>query len=149
MAANLDSAFYCSRAIVPHLLEHGGGRIINVSSVRGYRMRGGPNNYTYAVSKAAVIQFTNALAMSYARDNIRVTCIAPGPFPKTDDMDAFAAMGKVYPSGRPGFLREIGPLAVFLASPASEYMSGETILMDGGSVAAGVIPSGLVPRAEG
>ena len=148
LASNLDSAFFCSRAIIPHLLERGGGRIINVASVRGYRMRGGPNNYMYAVSKAAVIHLTNVLANAYARDNIRVTCIAPGPFLKTDDTEVFERMGQFYPSGRAGFLPEIGPLAVFLASPASEYMSGETILMDGGSVAAGLIPAGIVPRAE-
>ena len=149
IAANLDSAFYCSRAIVPHMLQHGGGRIINVSSVRGYRMRGGNNNFMYAVSKAAVIQLTNALAMTYARDNIRCSCIAPGPFPKSDDSVAFAQGGRNYPAGRPGFLHEIGPLAVFLASPASEYLNGETVLMDGGSVAAGLTPAGVVPRAEG
>lgn len=149
IAANLDSAFYCSRAVLPHMLQRGGGRIINVSSVRGLRMRSGYNNVMYAVSKAGVIQLTRALAATYARDNIHCSCIAPGPFPKTSDPATLAQLGRHYPAGRPGLLHEIGPLAVFLASAASDYLSGETVLMDGGSVAAGLTPAGVVPRAEG
>lgn len=147
MDSNLSSAFYCSRAIVPHMLEHGGGRIINVAS--GWAFRGGRNNFMYAIAKGGVVQLTKVLAMTYARDNIRASCIAPGSFPKTDDREQLAGFGERQPSGRIGFLHEIGPLAVFLASPASEYLSGETVLIDGGAIAAGLTPAGLVPRAEG
>lgn len=147
IASNLDSAFYCSRAIVPHLLEQGGGTIINITSGWGYR--GGRNNWMYPVAKGGVIQLTKAIAMTYARDNIRAACIAPGLFPKTEEEEILTGLGEKQPAGRIGFLKEIGPLAVFLASPSASYLSGETVLIDGGAIAAGITPAGLVPRAEG
>ncbi len=145
--SNLSSAFYCSRALVPHLLEHGGGTIVNITS--GWGFRGGRNNFMYSVAKGGVIQLTKALAMTYARDNIRAVCIAPGLFPKTDDETILEGLGEKQPAGRIGFLREIGPLAVYLCSPAASYVSGETVLVDGGAIAAGLTPAGLTPRAEG
>ncbi|MDA0815737.1 MAG: SDR family oxidoreductase [Chloroflexi bacterium] len=147
IASNLDAAFYCTRAVVPHMVDHGGGTIINITSGWGYR--GGRNNWMYPVAKAGVISLTKATAMTYARDNIRATCIAPGLFPKTDDDEVLAGLGERQPAGRIGFLHEIGPLAVFLASPAAAYLTGETVLIDGGAIAAGLTPAGLVPRAEG
>jgi NAD(P)-dependent dehydrogenase (short-subunit alcohol dehydrogenase family) len=96
-----------------------------------------------------VIQLTKALAMTYARDNIRCTCIAPGLFPKTDDTAARDQLGEKQPMGRVGWMNESGPLAVYLCSEASEYMTGETVLIDGGAIAAGVTPAGLVPLVEG
>jgi NAD(P)-dependent dehydrogenase (short-subunit alcohol dehydrogenase family) len=144
---NLTTAFYCSRAIINHFLEHGGGKIINVTS--GWGMRGGRGNFMYSVAKGGVIQLTKALAMTYARDNIRCTCIAPGLIPKGIPQEARDERGKVQPVGRVGWPYEMGPLAVFLASDMSDYMSGETVLLDGGSIAGGVTPAGLVPVAEG
>ena len=145
--SNLNSAFYCTRAIVPHMLENGGGRIINVTS--GWGFRGGRNNWMYPVAKGGVIQLTKATAMTYARDNIRASCIAPGLFPKTEDTAILENIGPKQPAGRIGFLREMGPLAVFLASPAADYLSGTTVLMDGGAIAAGLLPAGIVPNAAG
>ena len=144
--SNLYSAFYCSRAIIPHYLDRGGGRVINVTSGWGYR--GGRNNFMYPIAKGGVIQLTKALAMTYARDNIRASCIAPGLFPKTDDEAMLEQLGSRQPAGRIGFMPEMGPLAVFLASTASDYLSGETILMDGGSIAAGLTPAGIIPQSE-
>ena len=132
---------------MPHMLEHGGGTIINITSGWGYRA--GRNNWMYPVAKGGVIQLTKAIGMTYARDNIRAACIAPGLFPKTDDEERLVGLGEKQPSGRIGFLKEIGPLAVFLASPTASYLSGETVLIDGGAIAAGLTPAGLVPRAEG
>lgn len=147
IASNLDSAFYCTRAIVPHLLENDGGTIINITSAWGYRA--GRNHWMYPVAKGGLIQLTKATAMTYARDNIRCVCIAPGVFPHTDDEELRVSRGERQPGGRVGYSREIGPLAVFLASDASSYMSGETVLIDGGVVTAGLTPAGVVPRAEG
>ena len=147
MDSNITSAFFCSRAIVPHMLERGGGRIINVTS--GWGFRGGRNNFMYSIAKGGVVQLTKALAITYAQGNIRTACIAPGTFPPADNMERVAARGATQPSGRVGFPPEMGPLAVFLASPAADYLSGETVLMDGGSIAAGLTPAGVVPRAEG
>jgi NAD(P)-dependent dehydrogenase (short-subunit alcohol dehydrogenase family) len=150
---NLSSAFFCSRAIVPHFLERGGGRIINISSIWGYRGLAG--DFMYAASKGALIQLTRALAVTYAGDNIRCTCIAPGMFPLGDPAPPSGAptvaeeIRSDEPSGRAGAPSELGPLAVFLCSAASDYVSGETVLIDGGVVAAGLLPAGVAPVAEG
>ncbi|MEI7925867.1 MAG: SDR family NAD(P)-dependent oxidoreductase [Chloroflexota bacterium] len=147
MDTNITSAFFCARAIVPHMEEHGGGRIINVSS--GWGFRGGKNNFMYSISKGGVVQLTKALAITYAQAGIRSSCIVPGTFPRREDVERVAARGQMQPSGRAGFPEEIGPLALFLASPASDYLSGEAVLMDGGAIAAGVTPAGVAPVAEG
>ena len=145
--SNLSSAFYCARAVVPHMLEHGGGRIINITS--GWGFRGGRNNFMYSVSKGGVIQLTKAFAMTYARDGIRCTCIAPGAIPHFVQPDTPTARSEGQVAGRLGVTYEIGPLAVYLASESADYMSGETVLIDGGAIAAGVLPAGIAPRAEG
>jgi len=144
---NLSSAFFCSRAIVPHYLEHGGGRVINITS--GWGMRGGRGNFMYSIAKGGVIQLTKTLAMTYARDNIRVTCIAPGSIPHRLTPEAREQRDALQPIGRVGWAWEIGPLAVFLASGSADYMSGETVLLDGGAIAGGVTPGGVTPLAEG
>jgi NAD(P)-dependent dehydrogenase (short-subunit alcohol dehydrogenase family) len=144
---NLSSAFFCSRAVVPHFLERGGGRVINVTS--GWGMRGGRNNFMYSIAKGGVIQLTKTYAMTYARDGIRCTCIAPGAIPHFVQPDTPTARSEGQVAGRLGVTYEIGPLAVYLASDAAEYMSGETVLIDGGAIAAGVLPAGILPRAEG
>lgn len=144
---NLSSAFYCSRAVISHFLEHGGGRIINITS--GWGMRGGRDNYMYSVAKGGVIQLTKALAMSYARDNIRCTCIGPGLIPKEIPTERREQLDPSQPIGRVGWPREMGPLAVFLSSEASDYLSGETILLDGGALAAGLLPAGYAPEVDG
>jgi NAD(P)-dependent dehydrogenase (short-subunit alcohol dehydrogenase family) len=144
---NLTSAFYCSRAVVPHFLEQGSGRVINITS--GWGMRGGRGNFMYSIAKGGVIQLTKTFAMTYARDNIRCTCIAPGAIPHFVDPDSPGARADAQAIGRLGVTYEIGPLAVFLASDASDYMSGETVLIDGGAIASGVLPAGVVPAAEG
>jgi NAD(P)-dependent dehydrogenase (short-subunit alcohol dehydrogenase family) len=139
---NLTSAFFCSRAIVDHMVEQGGGRIINVTSGWGYR--GQRHRYMYPIAKAGVISLTKALAMSYARDNVRASCIAPGSFPHemTPEVENRSSL---QPAGRLGRMEELGPLAVFLASDASDYLSAETVLIDGGAIAAGITPAGMVP----
>lgn len=147
MDSNITSAFFCSRAIVPHMEEHGGGRIINVSS--GWGFRGGKNNFMYSIAKGGVVQLTKALAISYAQAGIRSSCIVPGTFPRPEDIQRVAARGQMQPSGRAGFPDEIGPLALFLASPAADYLSGEAILMDGGAIASGITPAGVAPVVEG
>ncbi|MEI6665231.1 MAG: SDR family oxidoreductase [Chloroflexota bacterium] len=144
---NLTSTFVCSREITPHYLERGGGRVINITSGWGYR--GGRNNFMYSIAKGGVIQLTKTYAMTYAREGIRATCIAPGAIPHFVEPGAPNARSDAQTAGRLGVTYEIGPLAVFLASDSADYMSGETVLIDGGAIAAGVLPAGLVPAAEG
>jgi len=141
--ANLTSAFLCSKAAGKYMVEQRRGKVINISS--GWGMRGGRNNLIYCCAKGGVIQFTRALAMTWARDNIQVNCIAPGLFPtrpprNEEEEKRREATAKFTPIQRLGLPREMGPLAVFLASDASNYMTGAVISLDGGALAGGYAP---------
>jgi len=140
---NLTSAFYCTRAVLPHLLKQDGGKIINTAS--GFGLRGARNNWTYVAAKAGLINFTRSLALTYAENNIQANCIAPGLFPHTEEMARYWRGGQFIPMGRLGRAEELGPLVVFLASPLSDHMTGETIVIDGGGLADGQVPVGLTP----
>ena len=140
---NLTSTFYCSRAVIPHMLAQGGGKIVNITS--GYGLRGGRDNYMYASSKAGLINFTRSLALTYATNNIQANCIAPGLFPHSKEMEQMWRGGKFIPMGRFGHDAELGPLLLFLCSELSNHINGETIVIDGGGTAGGQSPTGLAP----
>jgi NAD(P)-dependent dehydrogenase (short-subunit alcohol dehydrogenase family) len=140
---NLSSQFYCARAAIPHMLKRKRGKIINVAS--GYGLRGGKHNYMYACSKGAILQLTRSLALTYAEDNIQTNCIVPGIFPHNEAMMKFFKGGKFIPIGRPGQDEDVGPLAVFLASDASNHINGELVVIDGGGLAGGIVPTGVEP----
>ncbi len=142
---NLSSVFYCCRAAIPHMIRQGGGKIINVSS--GYGLRGGRNNFIYCSAKAAIINFTRSLALTYAQHNIQANCIVPGFFPHDNpEVIQYLRGGRFIPMGRVGRDEELGPACVFLASPLSDHMNGEMIVLDGGGLADGQAPTGLAPR---
>lgn len=140
---NLSSQFYCARAVIPPMLEAGRGKIINVAS--GFGIRGGRDNYMYVGAKAAVVNITRSLAITYGPSNIQVNCIAPGIFPHTPEAEERWRGGKYIPVGRVGRAWEMGPLAVFLASSAADGINGETISQDGGGLAGGIGPTGWAP----
>ncbi len=140
---NLSSQVYCLRAVIPHMVATGGGKIINVASRFG--LRGGVENYMYVAAKAGVINITRSLAVTYGPAGIQVNCIAPGSFPHTSDAEERRRRGKDIPVGRVGRAWEMGPLAVFLASAASNGINGATILQDGGGLAGGIGPTGWAP----
>jgi NAD(P)-dependent dehydrogenase (short-subunit alcohol dehydrogenase family) len=141
---NLSSQFYGCRAVIAQMLKQNRGKIINVAS--GYGLRGGKHNFMYACSKGGVIQLTRSMALTYAQNNIQTNCIVPGIFPHNEEMMRFFKGGKFIPLGRPGDDMEIGPLAVFLASEASNHINGELVAIDGGGLAGGVIPTGVSPQ---
>ena len=133
---NLTEAFQGCRALGPHLLERRQGCVINVSGWAAFRGR--PESAAYDASKAGVMRFTECLAQEWAPYGVRVNSIAPGSFPDPEQMSAEAyqardeaAKGTV-PLGRVGRLKEIGYLAVYLASPAAAYVTGQTWGVDGG-----------------
>lgn len=141
---NISSAFYCCRAVLPHMLRQGGGKIINVTS--GVGVRPMKFNYMYATAKAGMINFTRALAFNYADKNIQANLILPGIFPHDDPMMLqFWQGGKFIPVGRVGKDEELGPACVFLASDASHYMNGEMVALEGGGLAGGEVPTGFAP----
>jgi NAD(P)-dependent dehydrogenase (short-subunit alcohol dehydrogenase family) len=140
---NLSSQFYCARAVIPHMVARKRGKIINVAS--GYGLRGGKHNYMYACAKGASLQLTRSLALTYADDNIQTNCIVPGIFPHNEAMMKFFKGGKFIPIGRAGQDDDVGPLAVFLASEASNHVNGELVAIDGGGLAGGIAPTGVAP----
>ncbi len=126
---NLTEAVLCTRAVGPHMLARRSGKIINIGSFAS--TRGGVELTIYAAAKTALVGFTRALAL-------QVNTIAPGLFP--DAVTAGEAgyaervrnATKTVPLGREGRLREVGLLAVYLASAAADYMTGQTLYLDGG-----------------
>ena len=142
---NMSSAFYCARSIAKHMVERGQGKIINVSSGFGYR--GGRDNYMYCVGKGGIVQLTRTLATSLGRYGITSTCIVPGFIPTagTDESRLTLPRGDFIPIGRVGHPYEMGAVAVFLASSASDYMNGESFIIDGGGLAGGAAPTGYAP----
>ncbi|MBI3953903.1 MAG: glucose 1-dehydrogenase [Chloroflexi bacterium] len=146
---NLTGTFYCTRAVIKQMAERRRGKIINIASGHGYR--GGPGAYQYGSAKAGVINLTRVMAMTYGREGVNTNCIAPGYFPTPEREQTPATRGamdnrwRFVPMGRGGTMDEIGALALFLASPASDYVNGELFLIDGGGLAGGFGPWGYVP----
>ena len=145
LESNLTSAFLCSRGIARHMVERGGGKIVNVSS--GFGLRGGRDNYAYACAKGGVIQLTRTLATSLGRYGVTSNCIVPGYFPTeaTEASQEVLPRPDFIPVGRVGDPKELGPIAVFLASSASDYMNGALFVADGGGLAGGYAPTGYAP----
>jgi len=137
---NLGGVFNGCRAAAPHLIAHGGGKVINLASVLG--AVGLPGYTLYAATKGGVIALTRTLGVEWARHNIQVNAIAPGWFVTDMNERAFAVprigerLTRDIPMRRTGRLDEIGPLVVFLASSGSDFMTGQTVFLDGGHSAA-------------
>lgn len=140
---NLSGAFYCSRAVSRHMAERRSGVIINVSS--GFGIRAMRDNYPYCCAKAGVILLTKTLALSLNHYNIRVNCIAPGFHATIPQAQEHSYGGRFIPLGRIGDPREIAGLALFLASDASSYITGEVFIADGGGLAGGYAPTNFTP----
>ena len=140
LATNLTSMFRLARAVAPSMIARGGGRIINIGSMWG--RVGVPQYAAYCVSKAGVDALTRCLAVEWARHGIRVNCVAPG-YIRTDFQTEVMADERIrslifskIPLRRLGEPEEVGALVVYLASPASEFMTGQTIYLDGGQTIA-------------
>ncbi len=138
---NLNGLFYCCQAAARQMIKQHGGQIINIASMSGYIVNYPQAQASYNASKAAVIHLTRSLAVEWAPHNIRVNAIAPGYMDTAMTHKAFEdpAYGPIWTAGipmhRPGKPEELAPLAIFLASEASSYVTGSTILIDGGYTA--------------
>ncbi|GER12796.1 SDR family NAD(P)-dependent oxidoreductase [Variovorax boronicumulans] len=137
MDTNLTSAFLCSRAAHPHLKAAGGGKIINIGSMMS--IFGAPYAPAYAASKAGIVQLTKSTALSWAADQIQVNAILPGWFETELTDGARNQIPGLYErvkaraaAGRWGQPSDIAGTAVFLASAASDYVTGTAIPVDGG-----------------
>ena len=138
MNVNLTSVFICSQIVGQQFIKQKKGCIINISSMTGLIINKGIYVGPYAASKAGVILLTKALANDWAIYNIRVNNIAPGyirsPMTKSfmEDEKLYKESIELIPMKRMGETFEIGAAAVFLASDASSYITGHTLLVDGG-----------------
>jgi NAD(P)-dependent dehydrogenase (short-subunit alcohol dehydrogenase family) len=134
---NLNSVFYCTGAAVRAMIEgKRKGSIINISSIEG--SRGAPGFAVYSACKGGLDNFTKSAAVEFAEHGIRVNCIAPDMIdtPVAADAKHNPNMQRVIPLGRIGTPEEVGAVAVFLASDLASYVTGVTILVDGGTFAA-------------
>jgi NAD(P)-dependent dehydrogenase (short-subunit alcohol dehydrogenase family) len=139
MDLNLTHVFLCTKMIGGAMLPRGTGRVINIASISGLIANRGIAGRHYETAKAAVIHFTRATAADWAPRGVTVNAICPGLF-MTEPNQAWAkkhpevieTFVKSVPMGRTGEPDEIGPLAIYLASPASSYVTGASFVIDGG-----------------
>lgn len=145
IANNLTPYFTCIQAVMPYMRKKGNGSIINNASIYGFLgtdhrifldMGNNPSIH-YAAIKGAITQMTRYLATLFAKDGIRVNTISPGYFPKKKPGDSgrpdyIEEICKRTPMGRTGNVEEIASTAVFLASNASSFITGQNIVIDGG-----------------
>jgi NAD(P)-dependent dehydrogenase (short-subunit alcohol dehydrogenase family) len=133
---NLKGVFRGGKAVAPQMEKQGGGKIINIASIAG--LRPGPGMGLYGISKAGVIMLTQVLAVELGPANIQVNAIAPGVI-KTRFSQVLWQTPEIaepilrdLPAGRFGEAEEVASLALYLASPASDYVTGAVFVMDGG-----------------
>ena len=136
-AVDLDGAMHCSRAVLPGMLESGGGSIVNVASVHGHRII--PNAFPYPVAKHALIGMTKALGIQYAAHNVRVNSISPGLILServvewlAREPEAAKRQVELLPPKRVGEPIEVAYTALFLASDEARFINATDILIDGG-----------------
>ena len=146
-AVNATGVFLCCKHGIPHLLERGGGSVINVASFVAV-VGAATSQIAYTASKGAVLALSRELAVEFARRGVRVNALCPGPVETPlllrlfeEDPAAFERRRVHLPMGRLAQAREIANAALFLASDESSYVTGATFLVDGGLTAAYVTPA--------
>ena len=134
MAVNVDGVFHCNRAVVPHMLKGGWGRIVNIASVAG--KEGNPNASAYSTSKAAVIGLTKSLGKELAKTGVRVNCVTPAAVrtPIFDQMtqEHIDFMLSKIPMGRFGEVDEVAALVCWLCSEEASFSTAAVFDCSGG-----------------
>jgi NAD(P)-dependent dehydrogenase (short-subunit alcohol dehydrogenase family) len=143
---NTKGVFLCCKHGIPHLLERGGGSVINVASFVAI-LGAATSQISYTASKGAVLSMSRELGAQFARQGVRVNALCPGPVETPlllsifgDDPVAFERRRVHWPTGRLGTPREIVNAALFLASDESSFVNGAAFVVDGGITAAYVTP---------
>ena len=137
IGTNLFGTFLCSRAVTPRMLQQRSGRIISIISGRG--LQGAGNGAHYAASKGGIIGFTKSLALELAPAGIAVNCICPGvsdtaqPRGHRTEEELYASAARI-PLGRIGQPRDMAKAAVFLASDRARFVTGQTLVVNGGAI---------------
>ncbi len=138
LAINLSAPFFLARLLVPDMMEKGWGKIINIGSLQS--VRAFPNSAPYGASKGGIMQLTRAMAEAWSKDGSGITCNAIGPgffrtgltAPLYEDEKVINALARQTIIGRNGEISDLAGLTVFLASRASDYITGQLIFLDGG-----------------
>ncbi|BBH20243.1 short-chain dehydrogenase [Paenibacillus baekrokdamisoli] len=143
ITVNLKSVFLCSKYVIPHMQKTNGGKIINAGSIEGIVAE--PNGAAYVASKGAIVLLTKEMALSYAKDNIRVNCVCPGwidtgmakrSIDKKGGIEVMLPeIQRLQPLGRLGQPEEVGRSVLFLASDDSSFITGISLMVDGGYTA--------------
>jgi len=143
IAINVKSVFLLSKFAIPLIKQSGGGTIVNTAS--GWGLAGGPSAAAYCASKGAVVLMTKALAIDHANDNIRVNCICPGDTDTAmlrheaeqlgEPAAEFLKASAQRPLGRVGKPEEIAKAVLYLASDAASFVTGTSLVVDGGGLA--------------
>jgi len=133
MAINLKTQFNTTRAVVPHMIERGYGRIVNMSSVTG-PLVANPEESVYGAAKAGSLGMTRGLALDVAKHGITVNAVAPGWIDTGSSTEGERAGALNTPLGRAALPEEVGKLVAFLASDDASYITGQLVVIDGGNI---------------
>jgi len=145
MAVNVRGVFLCSQAAIAHMVEHGGGAVVNIASVAGFV--GVSRRFAYGTSKGAVIAMTKSMAVDLVERGVRVNCICPGTietpfvegylarFHQDNKEETRAGLHARQPMGRMGRPEEIAFMALYLASNEAAFATGAEFVLDGGLTA--------------
>jgi NAD(P)-dependent dehydrogenase (short-subunit alcohol dehydrogenase family) len=146
-AVDLDAAWWCTRAVLPHMLAAGRGSVVNIASNHSFQII--PGCFPYPVAKHGLIGLTRALAVEYAARGVRVNAICPAYIETQANVDYFATfpdpdaerrrVAGLHPVGRIGQPDEVAWAAVFLASDEASFITGESLMVDGGM---GIVANG-------
>jgi 2-dehydro-3-deoxy-D-gluconate 5-dehydrogenase len=135
---NSKGVYFCCQAAARLMIPEGKGKIINIASAAAFLVRAGIPNSVYAMTKAGIVMLTKALAEEWAQHNINVNAVAPGYFAtplvadRLRDPEAYKSIMESTPLKKVGGPEDIMGTVVFLASEASNYITGQTICLDGG-----------------
>jgi NAD(P)-dependent dehydrogenase (short-subunit alcohol dehydrogenase family) len=139
----LKSVYLMSREVIPHMIRHGGGIIINVGS--GWSLKAGPKAVAYCAAKAGVLNLTRAMAIDHGKDNIRVNCVCPGDIDTPMLASECQQLGEApaqfmkeaanRPLGRVGTPEDVANAVLFLASDMAKWITGTYVVVDGGGLA--------------